>query len=338
MTSPQNATADLPPEIQLALRLESIFMPHARKQRDEHHAREAHEGGARFVHYTSAEAALSIIKSKRLWMRNTTCMADFREVQHGYDILWRLFHDEQKREAFKAALDVCAPGAADEAIKIFDQWWQTIRFSTFIASLSEHLDNEDFHGRLSMWRAFGNSGAPRVAAVIRIPKFSGGAIALNLIFSPVAYFTEAQTHDEIKRVICNITANVDFLKTIDRQTIVANVFTMLLAGVTCLKHEGFAEEREWRAIYSPLRSPSPFVESSTKVVSGVPQIIHKIPMDATVSPVLAELDLAKMFDRLIIGPSQYSWPMCEAFTQALKAAGVADAEKRVFISDIPIRT
>jgi hypothetical protein len=150
--------------------------------------------------------------------------------------------------------------------------------------------------------------------------------------------TEAQTHDEIKRVIGNITANVDFLKTIDRQTIVANVFTMLLAGVTCLKHEGFAEEREWRAIYSPLRSPSPFVESSTIVVSGVPQIIHKIPMDATVSPVLAELDLAKMFDRLIIDPSQYSWPMCEAFTQALKAAGVADAEKRVFISDIPIRT
>jgi hypothetical protein len=45
-----------------------------------------------------------------------------------------------------------------------------------------------------------------------------------------------------------------------------------------------------------------------------------------------------MFDRLIIGPSQYSWPMCEAFTQALKAAGMADAEKRVFISDIPIRT
>jgi hypothetical protein len=72
-------------------------MPQARKQRDEHHAREVHEGGARFVHYTSAESALSIIKSKHLWMRNTTCMTDFREVQHGFDILARFFFDEQKK-------------------------------------------------------------------------------------------------------------------------------------------------------------------------------------------------------------------------------------------------
>jgi hypothetical protein len=338
MTSPQDPTADLPPEIQLALRLESIFMPHARKQRDDHHAREAHEGGARFVHYTTAEAALSIIKSKRLWVRNTTCMNDFREVQHGYDILLQYFSNKEKREAFKAAINVCAPGAADEALNLFDKWWRTIRFDTYVASLSEHLNSEDTHGRLSMWRALGTSGTPRVAAVIRIPKFSDGGIALNLIFSPVAYFNEAETHNVIKSVIGNITANVDFLKSLDRQIIVANVFTMLLAGVTCLKHEGFAEEREWRAIYSPLRSPSTLVESSTTVVNGVPQIVHKIPLDATVSPVLAELDLFKMFDRLIIGPSQYSWPMYEAFTQALKETGVADAEKRVLISGIPIRT
>jgi hypothetical protein len=233
---------------------------------------------------------------------------------------------------------VCAPGAADEAITLFDQWWQTIRFHTYIAPLSEHLNNEDLHGRLSMWRAFGNSAAPRVAAVIRIPKFSGGAIALNLIFSPVAYLTEAETHDVIRNVISNIAANIDFLKSVDRQTIVGAVFTMLLAGVTCLKHEGFAEEREWRAIYSPRRLPSPLVESSTEVVNGIPQIVHKIPLDAGVSAVLAELDLSKMFDRLIIGPSQYPLAMYEAFTQALKAAGVADAEHLVLISGIPICT
>jgi hypothetical protein len=128
------------------------------------------------------------------------------------------------------------------------------------------------------------------------------------------------------------------LKSVDRQTVVGAVFTMLLAGVTCLKHEGFAEEREWRAIYSPRRLPSPLVESSTEVVNGIPQIVHKIPLDAGVSPVLAELDLSRMFDRLIIGPSQYPLAMYEAFTQVLKAAGVADAEHRVLISGIPIRT
>ncbi|MEJ0089912.1 MAG: hypothetical protein WDM80_09235 [Limisphaerales bacterium] len=66
--------------------LEGIFIPHARQRRDE-----IYELGkttpARFVHYTSAEAALKIITQKRLWMRNAACMADYREVQHGFEIL-----------------------------------------------------------------------------------------------------------------------------------------------------------------------------------------------------------------------------------------------------------
>jgi hypothetical protein len=189
-----------------------------------------------------------------------------------------------------------------------------------------------------MWRALGNTAAPRVAAVIRIPKFSGGAAALNLTFSPVAYFTESETHDVINSVIKNITENVDFLKSVGRQTILGTVYNMLVAGVACLKHEGFAEEREWRAIYSPRRLSSPLMESSTELIGGVPQIVHKIPLDVTVSPVLAELDLPKMFDRLIIGPSPYPLVMYDAFMQALKTAGVPDAENRVFVSGIPIRT
>jgi len=80
------------------------------------------------------------------------------------------------------------------------------------------------------------------------------------------------------------------------------------------------------------------MEASTEFVGGVPQIIYKIPLDVAASPVLAELDLAKMFDRLIIGPSPYPLVMCDAFTEALKAAGIPDAENRVRASGIPIRT
>jgi hypothetical protein len=68
---------DLPEHLKVPAQLERIFMPMAFEQREEFHARDS---SARFVHYTSAEAALSIIRSKRIWMRNTTCMADYREV------------------------------------------------------------------------------------------------------------------------------------------------------------------------------------------------------------------------------------------------------------------
>lgn len=77
-------------EREMLMRLEGIFLPAAMRQR-----LKLFDGGnrpfARFVHYTSAEAALSIIRTKRMWLRNTNCMTDFREVEHGHGILKSFF-------------------------------------------------------------------------------------------------------------------------------------------------------------------------------------------------------------------------------------------------------
>ncbi len=97
----------------------------------------------------------------------------------------------------------------------------------------------------------------------------------------------------------------EFLRSVNRDILVGTVLFMLVAGVTCLKHEGFREEREWRALYIPKFQMSPLMESSTEVVGGVPQLVYKIPLDAKVSPALAAIDLSQMFDRLIIGPTSY---------------------------------
>jgi hypothetical protein len=48
------------------------------------------------------------------------------------------------------------------------------------------------------------------------------------------------------------------------------------------------------------------------------------------------LDFAVLFDRLIIGPSQYPLVMQDAFTKALYNAGVSDP--KVCVSGIPIRS
>jgi hypothetical protein len=275
MTNP--LMASLTPEDELALKLEGIFMPHARKQRHELYGSDP---DPRFVHYTSAENALSIIRTKRLWMRSTVCMNDYREVQHGWDILAKFFKENIER--FCSAVDAVAPGAAKEAIRRFDGWWeQGIRFHTYVASVSEHLRKEDFHGRLSMWRAFGNN-ATRVGIVFRVPSLSQVPDVLNM-------------------------------------------------------HDGFGEEREWRAIYSPKLQASKLMETATEVIGGVPQIVHKIPLDASVDPVLADLDFACTFDRLIIGPSPFPLPIADAFADALGKAGIKDATNRVFASRIPIR-
>jgi hypothetical protein len=187
-----------------------------------------------------------------------------------------------------------------------------------------------------MWRAFGGNAA-RVAIVFRVPYYSAGAQALNIMFSPVAYLTEREVHDELLAVMNSSLAGSDFLKSADRSVVLATIFNMLVTGVVCLKHEGFREEREWRVIYAPKRSPAPLIEANTKTIGGVPQIVYKLPLDVTTSSALAELDLSRMFDRLIVGPSPYPWVIFEAFVSALAKAGVMDAEKRVVVSGIPLR-
>lgn len=338
MTDQVNISGLTPEQLQLILRLESIFMPYARRQRiqagfDDEHT----QPPIRFVHYTSADAALKIIKSKRMWMRNTTCMTDYREVQHGLQIMQKFLSDKTKTDSLMAALDACSSGIAGEAIELFKNRANDIYLNTYVTSISEHDDKEDFNGRLSMWRAFGINTA-RVAIVFRVPRFSGGALALSLMFSPVAYLTEQEAHNVMHEVTQNIGQNSSFLRTVPRQLILSVVFGMFLAAAVCLKHEGFREEREWRAIHCPKLMPSPLIESATEVVGGVPQLIYKLPLDVTVAPVLADLDFSQMFDRLIIGPSPYPWVMYESFVAALKQAGCPAVDNRVWNSNIPIRT
>jgi hypothetical protein len=318
------------------VRMMSILMPHALKQMEAIYQGTPGQTHARFVHYTTAEAALSIIRTKRFWLRNTNCMSDYREVQHGFDIFNRYFSDVGKREAFFAAFDACAPGVAAEAFAVFNNWWEYLRLNTYIACVSEHQDSENVNGRLSMWRAFGGSGT-RVAIVLRFPYISISGASLALTFSPVAYLSESAAHSVIDQVIANVGENRDYLRMFARDVLVRAVFQMFASGIVCLKHAGFHEELEWRAIYTPKVWSSPIMESSIEVVAGVPQLIYKAPFDGSASPLVADLDFARVFDRLIVGPTPYPWPIRGAFVDALTASGVPDAETRVSASDIPIR-
>ena len=243
-------------QVKTANALERIFMPSSRARRDSIAA-----SRQTIRHYTSAEAALSIIRSKAVWMRNTTCMSDYREVHHGFELFNSVLQKDDNRSKLSQALDSIAPKAVDRAIDFFNQWWRDIQFNTYISSVSEHDPREDIHGRLSMWRAFGGNTA-RVGIVLRVPQISLGAAALNIIFSPVAYFTGEQVETELNEVLTNINSNAEFLRNIDHDIIVNTLFYSFVINVTCRKHEGFQEEREWRAIYSPKRWPSPLMHSS----------------------------------------------------------------------------
>jgi hypothetical protein len=327
------------PGIEVAGRLESIFVPWSWAKRLEAfgNPKVGENATARFIHYTSAEAALKILKSKRMWMRNTTCMSDYREVQHGYDYINHTLQKDLEKDLL-SALDACHPEIGPEVGKLFSGWWQTIRESSYITSISKHDDNEDEHGRLSMWRAFGGGNVARVGIVMSVPWASESMVDLKITAGPVAYLTQSQLKEQIEDVIKNIRRDTEWLKSLPRPVVVGSVFRMLLQHLLCLKHDGFVEEKEWRIIYSPKMEQSDLIKWTVETVNGVPQRVYNIPMDVGVSPQIADFDVAKLFDRLIVGPTQYSAAIKDAFIAALHDAGVVDAEKRVVCSRIPIRT
>jgi hypothetical protein len=291
---------------------------------------------ARFAHYTSSEAALNIIQTKRLWMRSTTCMIDFSEVTRGHQILSELFlaDDGRRRAAFIAACDAVHSGAALAALQRFDQLWnnQFSRFRMYISSVCEH-DAEDVpNGRLSMWRAFGTS--PRVALVAAFPWYSDAVMRFGVFFSPVNYFDKGQFAADLDSAIENIGRETAFLKQLSKADFEAYLQQMVLTYVTCTKHEGFREEREWRAVFVPDLGRSNMLEHQVQAVGGVPQTIFSIPMDAGIMKDAPEIDLAQCLDRIIVGPTPYSWVQYEAFKSEFKIRGF---RAEVISSPLPIR-
>jgi hypothetical protein len=163
-----------------------------------------------------------------------------------------------------------------------------------------------------------------------------GSLNLNLLFSPVAYLNQEQTHDVIREVIRSLNDNTEFLQSIDRQYIFASAFYAIVAGSICAKHEGFREEREWRAIYTPSVLSSPLMESSVETVGGVPQTVYHIPLDASYNPAVADMELSNILERVIIGPTQYPLAMQVAFQTVLKNSNCLSTS--VLMSTIPLRT
>jgi hypothetical protein len=278
------------------------------------------KNGGRFAHYTSADAALKIITSKSIWMRNTTCMSDYREVQHGYQALRQYL--ERNRAKFDGALDACWSGVAAEALGLFDRWWQSIQLQTYITSISEHDASEDLHGRLSMWRAFGGASTARVAIIIKVPLALGVNANLGAMLSPVAYFNSDSVTRELDGILDNVCANQPFVSSIERQQILATVFMMLMAAVVSLKHEGFHEEREWRVIHSPKIYPSPHILSSVEVIGGVPQLVYKIPFKNVAEAELQDCNSTNCLTGLLLVQLSSRGPCTKRLLRHWKAQGL----------------
>ncbi|MER8370985.1 DUF2971 domain-containing protein [Mesorhizobium sp. M1378] len=325
-------------EEEIKEKITAIFNPSMVRARDD-----LFRNSHKLVHYTSAEVAIEIIRHSRVWMRSTLCMNDLREVQHGMDMMRRFFapvdadrSPDLGQIAFLQALNEVHSEASERSLELLNGWARSIEYGTFITCISEHPSSEDAHGRLSMWRAYGK-GSVGVALVLNPEPFRATSDALKAYAAPVSYLSPVQFVANMHEVTSNIQNNKDFLKTVDLLEVVGAVFNMFLFGVTCNKHPGFGEEREWRLIHVPVMHPSPVLERSIKNIAGVPQPVYEIPLKNRPDEGLVGIEIPELIERLIIGPTEFPLAVQDALISELAAANVPNAAQKVFVSAIPLR-
>jgi hypothetical protein len=123
---------------------------------DLENSRRLESGVLKFVHYTSAEAAVKMISNHEVWLRKSSTMNDFSEIEYGNSCLHRAWASPSG-DRFRRLLDRLYPGLSNDLAAGLDRIVPELRIMTYLASVSEHdPKTENDLGRLSMWRAYGN--------------------------------------------------------------------------------------------------------------------------------------------------------------------------------------
>ena len=309
--------------------ISDIFLPGVISKRFE-----AFRNRTRFVHYTTADTAVSILRTKSVWLRNATAMNDYSELQYGISRVIDFFANPDGAPFWQRLEDVHA-GLAKEIKDLYDGWLNDLKYNTYMICVSEHLAAEDTNGRLSMWRAYGQPNG--VALILNASVFHNSSEVLRSYSHPVFYYSDDEVQNLFQSIVSTFVSSRAWCA-LPRDELKGHVHRMLETFSLGLKHPGFGEELEWRVVHRPGQEESAHVPSSIQIIRGVPQRIHSIPLKALEDDSIPSLDLAELVDRIIVGPCQHPFLIRDALVEELSAAGVADANGKVVVSRIPLRT
>jgi hypothetical protein len=207
-------------------------------------------------------------------------------------------------------------------------------FSRHAPPESRFANIEEKHGKLSMWRGYG--GPQGVALVFNVPFGQVGKGKTMFFLSAVGYFDSVDDH--LKDIMTNIEAERVFLSSVPADWLLNTTFLMLVIAATCLKHPGFSDEDEWRLLYLPSTWKSNLVrEEQVEIRLGHPEKVCKIYLSDFKQAGISGTDLDSLVDRIIVGPSEYQEEIRRYIVDALKSAGVSNADGRVQLSGIPFR-
>lgn len=296
------------------------------------------DGGVQFAHYTSAETAMRIIQSqapdRALWLRSATEMNDFAEIECGKFWLKKCLEDPQISGKMTDLAGLVGVNIGELYQSIVNSS-STLKTDTYLVSLAEHQASDN-GGTLSMWRAYG--GNANVCIVLNSAPLAGDQDAYSVDLVAMNYEGGQGFLDRFNRLLNKIESNIPALAECSPSQIQHNWLLAIDELVLSTKDPGFREEKEWRIIHRPSRQWSELpVPSKVVSVGGIVQVVHYLPFQNFPEYGLNGVELDEILDRIIIGPTPNPELVRQAFIRLLEDANITNVEKRVVISNIPLR-
>jgi hypothetical protein len=289
----------------------------------------------KLAHYTSFEVAKLIITNHAVWMRNARMMNDVGEIEYGLAATDAVMADPAVKDRIREVLNPFNTVLAPQ----FESYWAHMRNNVanevYISCFSEHWPEEDPLGRLSMWRAY-CAKPDGVAIVLNTEPFRLKSNALNAYSSPVYYGRVVDFKARFLQMLGNVDREHVAVSTLGHEAILSSLLMALLFGTVCLKHPGFAEEKEWRVVHMPnIRIPS--LLRRTDVAGPPPQTVYEILLQDAPDQGLIGLEPDALVDKIIIGPSNRAGLIRQELEELMTVAGMKGAAARIVDSGMPLR-
>lgn len=300
------------------------------------------KGGDRFVHYTSAETAMNILKGasdgrRYIWLRNASDMNDFSEIQWGrYCFHEGVVKATEVDQRLSGLINQVDPNMAAKLTNAMTADFEHMQANTHLVSLAHHDEHLAKTGLLSMWRAYG--GPENVCLVFNTAAFIGEQQSYELVLSPVYYANPSDYQAQFKVMLDRMEQRMEILKHANPDFLLFNLKRAIDFSILSTKHPAFREESEWRVIHYP----NPFKHREDPPcdivsINGKVQKIYKVPMENNPDKGLANAAPHELIDRIIIGPTQNYELVRAAFVKLMGDAGIENPESKVEFSGIPLR-
>ena len=289
------------------------------------------------AHYTSISTLESVVLNDEIWFSNPLMMNDIDELRFGIlESANRFLYNSEIQEACKTKERFNILSESFDHLKnIFDS---DHAFDVYVFCFSEH-DKSNKDGLLSMWRGYGANG--NGAAII----FDSSKISENesspFLIMKVEYLSKEKMYDWIDNKFSEFAKILETTNIPDDQLHLAAqmLFERIKIFALTTKHDGFSEEKEWRAIYLKERDQAKHMEemlcyhSSKRGIE--PKLKFKIkPIDGLTTD---DFLLTKIIDKIILGPAISSVMTRKTVERMLEKAEKADLKKSLISSTIPFR-